>query len=63
MERLIEAAAAWRTSSTVTDALRDALVTAVADARAAGMSERAIAQAIGVSRVTVRAWLGKGWPS
>lgn len=41
--------------------VREALRTAVRDATAAGMTETEAAKLCGVSRVTVRTWIGK-WP-
>ena len=47
--------AATRTASVATDALRAAVRAAVA----AGMSESEASRQAGVSRMTVRSWLGK----
>jgi transposase len=52
----------WRAAAELADRHRAALVEAVCDAHAAGMSEYALAKAAGVTRNTIRAWLGKGRP-
>jgi len=39
---------------------RKALITAVREANAAGISEYDLAIEAGVTRMTIRAWLGKG---
>ena len=41
------------------DACRDVLLNTVREAHARGASEYALAEAAGVQRSTVRAWLGK----
>ena len=54
-----ELANAWRSSTAVAGYDREALVEAVRRAHAQGASEYALAEACGVARATIRAWLGK----
>ena len=54
LRRLHEASEARRADE------RKAVVDAVAEAVAAGRSERDVANEVGVSRRTLRKWLGKG---
>lgn len=54
--RLAEARAGYES------ARADARAAAV-ELAAAGVSEYQIAERLGVTRRTLRAWLGKGWPS
>lgn len=55
-----DAAGAYRIQQRRLDAARGDLVTAVKAASESGMSEYQIADAAGVTRQTVRVWLGKG---
>jgi transposase len=57
---LAESTAEWRQQQAYADGLRGDLIDLVAQAAAAGMSEYQIAAAVGVQRLTIRAWLGKG---
>jgi DNA-directed RNA polymerase specialized sigma24 family protein len=57
---LAAGAEAWRLAQADADALRADLIDSVYLARMCGLSEYAIADACGVTRMTVRAWLGKG---
>jgi hypothetical protein len=50
----------WRENVAGATVARDALIIAAVAAHAAGVSEYRIAAAAGVTRGTVRAWLGKG---
>jgi transposase len=50
----------WRMTQADADAERANLIDLVHVVRMQGVSEYAIADAAGVSRVTVRSWLGKG---
>lgn len=54
------AANEWRVQLAGAERSRDALIVAVRAASAAGVSEYQIAAAAGVTRQTVRVWLGKG---
>lgn len=56
---LPELAAAWRANQSRTGELHTQLRTAVCEAVAAGMSESEAARQVGVTRMTIRAWLGK----
>ena len=57
----VEAAAnEWRVQLAGAERSRDELISAVRAARDAGVSEYQIAAAAGVTRQTVRVWLGKG---
>ena len=58
-EHLDLAAVYWRASRDNERRDRDALRVAVRRAVAAGMSESEAARRAGVTRMTVRAWLGK----
>ena len=49
----------WQHTRKTEAAARDNLVSTVTAANAAGASEYALAAAAGVSRQTIRAWLGK----
>jgi len=57
---LQEDSAAWRAAQALADQARLALIESVKSAAAGGLSEYAIAKEVAVTRVTVRAWLGKG---
>jgi predicted transcriptional regulator len=59
---LRRAGARYRRAKANTDTVRDELKAVVSAAAAAGMSEVQIADISGVTRMTVRNWLGKGWP-
>jgi transposase len=50
----------WREYQAVADSQRLTLIAAVRAAHANGVSEYALAKAAGVTRNTVRSWLGKG---
>lgn len=54
-----ELANAWRRSVALAGYDRDSLVRSVRAAHAQGASEYALAEAVGVTRQTIRAWLGK----
>jgi hypothetical protein len=54
------AAADWRAANEDAKACRAHLVALVREAQSQGVSEYAIAAAAGVTRNTVRSWLGKG---
>ena len=56
---LSAAAAELEIAKQVTEAATDQARAAVRDAAAAGLSERSIADALGVTRAVVRRWLGK----
>jgi DNA invertase Pin-like site-specific DNA recombinase len=52
-------AQAFHTADTKRQAAREEVRAAVRQAHAEGMTEAAMAEACGVTRMTVRAWLGK----
>lgn len=52
-------AQAFHTADAKRQAAREEVRAAVVEARAEGMTEAGIAEACGVTRMTVRAWLGK----
>ena len=54
-----EAAACWREDELQALVSRDALIDAVKAANMAGASEYQLAESAGVTRMTIRAWLGK----
>jgi transposase len=53
-------AQAWQHDQRKADEQRGRLIAAVRAAHANGVSEYALAKAAGVTRNTVRSWLGKG---
>lgn len=53
-------AKAWREAQAREAQARDKLIECVRGSVALGMSEYAIAKEVGVTRLTVRSWLGKG---
>jgi transposase len=55
-------ASRYRRAKNKADKTREDLKAAVNAAAAAGMSEVQISELAGVTRMTVRNWLGKGWP-
>lgn len=59
MTTLEKAAARYARAEEGREAARDALAAAVRAAVAAGMTESEAARLAGVTRMTVRAWLGK----
>jgi len=59
MTTLEKAAARYARAEEGREAARDALAAACAAAVAAGVSESETARLAGVTRMTVRAWLGK----
>ena len=60
MVTIEEAAAAWREDETALLCSRDALIDEVKSAHQQGVSEYELARRAGVTRQTIRAWLGKG---
>ncbi len=61
LEDLADAAATWRAAAIEADRRRAILIADVQDAAGhEGLSEYSIAKAVGVQRMTIRTWLGKG---
>jgi len=52
-------ARSWRDAQALADERRDDVIELVRFANQAGMSEYALADAAGVTRMTIRNWLGK----
>lgn len=60
LEIVQDAAGEWREQLAAADRARYDVITAVILAAAGGVSEYRLAAAAGVTRQTIRAWLGKG---
>jgi hypothetical protein len=63
LEDLEDATVQWRRAATEAERRRAMLIAAVEDAAVHdGISEYVLARTVGVQRLTIRAWLGKGRP-